>query len=248
MSDKDLLSGGAEAAGAARPLEADIFMAGESYWTPPRLELLEGFKRKASHLGSLYAASVTLFSTPSFPARQYLVAHAVREIGNRLPDAVGVQIENTRVEHVNRLDDIAKMWERDGLPGDYAIPIVAPQAQAEAPSGIWLPRRTAEAFVHLVRDHAHSREQRRAAPIRLLQELARDSGMTIDQLRPIALQWDAVLKWFVKKVHVGKEERVVLDEEFNHHFELFERYLGSMLRPFFSALKEVDDFLNEANN
>ena len=219
-----------------------------AYWTPQRVELLEGFKRKAAHLGALYEASVTLFNTPSFPARQYLVAHAVREIGNRLPDAVGVEVENARVEHVNRLDDIARTWQRDGLPTDFAIPLIAPRAPSEPAEGVWLPRKTAEALVDLVRDHAKSREARRDAPTRLLQELARDSGMTIDQLRPIALQWVEVLKWFVKNVHVGKHDRVLAEDLFKHQFELFERYLGSMLRPFFSTLKEVDDLLDQANS
>lgn len=217
-----------------------------SCWTPQRLELLDGFKRKAAHLASLYEAGVTLFHDPAFPARYYLVAHAVREIGNRLPDAVGVQVENTRID-ANRLNSVVAIWRRDGLPNDFATPIVAARAPTDPAEGIWLPKRTGEAVVELVRDHARSWEARQEMPIRLLQELARDTGMTVDQLRPIALQWVQVLRWFQTKVHAGSRERTISEDDFKRHFEIFEQQLGSMLRPFFSTLKEINDFLDEAN-
>jgi hypothetical protein len=100
----------------------------------------------------------------------------------------------------------------------------------------------------LIKDHANSRETRKDAAIRLLREIAPDSGLSVDQLRPIAIRWLTVLKWFQENVHVGDSEKVVSEEDFQQHFGLFEQYLGSMLRPFFSTFKELNDFLDQANS
>jgi len=191
---------------------------------------------------------LALLNNPTFPARERLIAHAVREIGNRLPDAVGTKVGKTkRVDATNRLDEIVKMWKRDGLPVDFSTPISAPSADSAGNGGVLLPLRTAKAMAALIRDHALSREKRKDAAIRLLREIAPDSGVSVDQLRPTALRWFEVLEWFQKNVHVPDEDKAVSEDDFQRHFGLFEQYLGSMLRPFFSTLKEVNDFLDEAN-
>lgn len=217
-------------------------------WTPQRRELREWFQRKAPHLGALYESALILLHNPSFPARERLIAHAVREIGNRLPNAVGTKVEKTkRVDATNRLDEIVAIWKRDKLPVDFSTPISAPSADSIVNGGVVLPERTARAMAALIGDHARSREKRKDAAIRLLREIAPDSGIPLDQLRPIALRWFEVLDWFQKNVHVPEEDKAVSEDDFQRHFSLFEQYLGSMLRPFFSTLKDVNELLDDAN-
>lgn len=216
-------------------------------WSAGRKELLAGLAKRAPHLSAIYEASVTIFSAVDYPARHLLVSHLVRELGNRLPDAFGVKVEDLRVEHVNRMDDIVTLWKAEHLPDDFATPLISPRAPDNPEEGLWLPRRTGEAFASLVRDHARSRSARKGAAIELFKELSRESGMTVDQLRPSAIQWEDIVKFFVRFVHAGTKARDVPEDDFARNFRLFEDHLGVMLRPFFSTLKEVDDFLDQAN-
>jgi hypothetical protein len=218
------------------------------HWTPQRQELADWFQQKAPHLEALYKAALMLLNNPIFPARERLIAHAVREIGNRLPDVVGTKIaKNEKVDTTNRLDKIVCIWRKDGLPVDFSTPMAIESAASDGDVGILIPSSTAKAMMELIRDHANSRETRKDAAIRLLREIAPDSGVSLDQLRPIALRWLTVLKWFQENVHVGDSDRAISEEEFQRYFELFEQYLGSMLRPFFSTFKELNDFLDQAN-
>lgn len=212
---------------------------------PHQQELLDWFQKKAPHLREIYEAALLLVARPTFPARLYLVAHTAREIGNRLPDAIGVKRE-VRIEYVNRLNDIVDICKTDGLPLDITAPANVSSTDAIVPV-ISLPLRTAQAITDLIRDHANNWESRKDAAIRLLREIAPDSGISVDELRPAAFRWIEIQDWFLKIVHVRNKEFRVDEYEFLHHFRLFEQYLGSMLRPFFSTIKELDAFLDEAN-
>ncbi|MBN2413960.1 hypothetical protein JXQ31_19960 [candidate division KSB1 bacterium] len=71
----------------------------ESYWTKERLDLKAWFQRNAPSLGELYEGVLKLLYTDEkIPGWTRFVAHAIREIGNRLPDIViGVQ-KNTYLD------------------------------------------------------------------------------------------------------------------------------------------------------
>jgi hypothetical protein len=53
-----------------------------------RRDLVEWFAKNAPSLGQLYVASLRMLDDRDFPGRGYLICHAVREIGNRLPNVV----------------------------------------------------------------------------------------------------------------------------------------------------------------
>lgn len=75
----------------------------ETYWTEPRQELRAWFQRNAPSLGELYEGALRMFFAPEFPGRVRFVAHAVREIRNRLPDAIaGPKIGGT-FQWINKL-------------------------------------------------------------------------------------------------------------------------------------------------
>jgi hypothetical protein len=57
-------------------------------WTPERRRLHEWLLREASHLAPVYEASVRMMSDRDFPGRVWFVAHALRDIRNRLPAAL----------------------------------------------------------------------------------------------------------------------------------------------------------------
>jgi hypothetical protein len=218
--------------------------AKQDFWDGRRRELFDSIAKKAPRLAAIYRASVTMYHDAVFPARQHFVAHAVRELGNRLPDVLGVAKE-ARFEATPRLDSCGKIWRDAGILDAFPEPVVG---AAPAPDGLTqLPRAAAEATRALLSDHVKSRESRKDAAVRLFRAIAPERGKSLDELRPVALQWYEVLDWFVSVVHVPVQERHISEEEFNAKFDLFEKCLASILLPFFAGLKEVDDILDKAN-
>jgi hypothetical protein len=179
------------------------------------------------------------------PARAMLIAHSVREVGNRLPNVIGI----TRVASTTkRINLLAKTWEQCGLPTDFTVPLTetAP-GSADTPT-CPIPQPAAQAIAELLRDHVSADERALDNAILLLREISPGSRFPVEQLRPTASKWVKVMKWFQKRVHAGEEPRIVPEDELRENFETYEALLGSMLRPFFSTLKEVDDLLEEANS
>ena len=83
--------------------------------SPPSLETYEDsasqglrdwFRVNAAHLGALYEGALKILYTVGFPRKVRFVAHAVREIRNRLPDVVCGPKTGGTVQYVNRLDAI----------------------------------------------------------------------------------------------------------------------------------------------
>ena len=62
--------------------------------TSERMALHRWLSRTASHLAPVYLAGVRMVMDESFPGRVYFVAHAMREIRNRLPDAIAGEVQS----------------------------------------------------------------------------------------------------------------------------------------------------------
>jgi hypothetical protein len=67
-----------------------ILAGGQVVWTDERTALRDWLIRNAPSLAELHEAAVLMLyaHNPLLPGRSRLVAHAVREVRNRLPDAV----------------------------------------------------------------------------------------------------------------------------------------------------------------
>src|SRR3990172_9814367 len=94
----------------------------ENYWTGRRKELLAWFVRHSPSLGELYQGALWMIFTPNFPGRVRLVAHAVREIRNRLPDVIAGTKTGGTFQWKNALDRLAKDWQKAGFSLDGTIP------------------------------------------------------------------------------------------------------------------------------
>ena len=104
----------------------------ENYWTEQRRDLLSWLQRNAPSLGELYEGSLIMIHNHDFPGKTRLIAHAVREIKNRLPDAIAGPKTATRLQYKNRLDDIVGDWQKSGLSLDEPIhlpPLMLQQQQ-----------------------------------------------------------------------------------------------------------------------
>lgn len=219
-----------------------------SYWTPKRRELLEWLNDRAPSLAELYQGAVQLlYEDPPLPGRSRFIAHAVREIRNRLPDVIA-GVRSKPLQYKNRLDVIAKEWKRSNLPLDEAVPITTAMADSELSEGISVPPRVFRKIASLVRDHIETRERPEEAARRLFTALAPENEDFIDQLRPIVIRWRNVTEWFVSYAHdSGRIDKEIIDDKFIKNFEFFENMLGSLIREFFAIREEVDEVLEEAN-
>ncbi len=222
----------------------------EDWRTPARMELLGWLARNAPSLGELYEAAVRVIADPTFPGRVRLVAHAVREIRNRLPDAIsGVRSE--RLDYPSKLDLIAGEWRASGLgnlPMDDQLGLSNGGDPPELPD-VLLPRRLAMEIGFLLLEHEAARSGPVDAAIRLFEACAPENQAYRDSLRPIVSRWVKVTGWFVRKAHdSGATDTDCSQEELRSSFDLFELTLGALTRRFYGALEELDAILEETNS
>ncbi len=219
----------------------------EDYWTSARIELREWFHRNAPSLGELYEASLIMIYDGNFPGRTRLIAHAVREIRNRLPDII-CGVERGRMEYINRLDELRRHWTRHGfnLNGSQAHSISSEEQIPE--SHISVPIPLFRRITDLIREHVEKRETQKEKAFRLFEAISQDSASSRESLTPVIFQWIEVTDWFVGKAHdSGAQDDVTDENELRERFELFETNLGTLLRGFFSTIEGLDEILEETN-
>jgi hypothetical protein len=220
----------------------------EDYWTERRRELRVWFERNARSLGELYEGSLKILFEPNFPGKTRFVAHAVREIRNRLPDVIAGKKGGSRVDYVSRCDLISKEWNKAGFSSDGKLPTAVLDGQSLQESDIPIPSPLFKIIAILIKDHVEAREKPSEAQLRLFEAIAPENQKLRDALRPVVDQWLKVTEWSVKKVHYSgtKDEGVDL-EYIIRQFELFEASLSSIIQSFFKGIEELDEILEDAN-
>lgn len=83
-----------------------------------RRRILEWLEANAPALVPVYDGAVRMILEPEFPGRVHFIAHAMREIMNRLPDAFTDDDHTGRVEYPELVGDIAACWKEGELPTD----------------------------------------------------------------------------------------------------------------------------------
>jgi len=221
-----------------------------NYWTDDRKELRSWFGRNAPSLGALYEGSLYILFSDGFPGRVRFVAHAVREIRNRLPDAIAGPKTSKRLDYVGRLDALAKKWQQAGFPIDGSQPVkVMADDALPATTDIPIPRSLYSKIALLVRDHIQTREKPSDAARRLFQAIDPNNQDAEATLRPRIQQWLECTKWFVARVHDnGSTDDQIDAQEMQRQFEIFETTLSALVRGFFKTLEELDEILEEANS
>lgn len=87
----------------------------EGYWTRTRLDLRDWLQRNSPPLAELYGGAVELMCGIPLPGRVRFISHAIREIRNRLPEVVSGIKTGGRLDYVNSLDEIGRVWVRHEL-------------------------------------------------------------------------------------------------------------------------------------
>ena len=219
------------------------------YLTATRNSLLVWLERNASELAKLYLSALKLlFEDKEFPARFYLTAHAVREIRNRLPDAVVGVAKTPRVEYVQWLDKIAKEWGEEFRfddSGAESTPISpsSPSSTVKVEISLNLFRKISS----LVKEHSDNRIKNRETTQKMFLAISPEDYETPEALEPIVTHWMKKTQWF-QKAHVSDiKKREWNEREFLHNFDIFERAMGSLIHEFYKELDELDNVLEQAN-
>lgn len=220
----------------------------ESFWTPARREMHSWFQRNAPSLGELYEATLRILFDCNIPGKTRLVAHAVREIGNNLPDVIAGTTLRNRVEYVQRCDDIVEELKRTKYSLEAAES--AAFSGGEPPSSyVRVPLSIMKSFVLLVRDHERGRERNSDKALRLLNAINPENIALKDYLRPIIRQWLGTINWFMQFVHDnGSRDQDANMNEFNDKFRFFEDMLSSILREFYKTVEDLDEILDQTNS
>jgi hypothetical protein len=83
-----------------------------------RRDLLDWFAKNAASLGQLYEASLRMLADTTLPGRGYLICHAIREIGNRLPSIVATLPNEGTLNYAERVQELVASFEAAGLRED----------------------------------------------------------------------------------------------------------------------------------
>ena len=225
---------------------------GEVTWSSGQLEIRRWLHEHAVPLEGLYEAAVHIVATPAFPGRIHLAGHCVREIANRLPDYYpGVDLpKRKRVEYVNELDEIARQWQRSGLPTDGTVPAPTAAAAGEGAataSGLELPVKLIGRLSRLVGHHLASRVRKDAAA-RALYAASVQMGSPGEEIAPQVTQWMDVTTDFLAWTHARKDGKVPDASALEERFAVFERALLTLMGSVGETLDELDEILEDTNS
>lgn len=184
------------------------------------------------------------------PGWSRLVGHSVREIRNRLPDAVAERRVSKQVQYVQRLNRISELWAQQGSnsppPPEKALGEEAPSSRV--PDVVALPKDLYDDIALLVREHQEGSERRFEGAYRLFEALVPESKGQRDMLEPIVNQWLTITDWFMKRTHDALQDDGNFNiPDFRAQFEKFEMMLGAVIRDFFRTTDELDKILEDTN-
>ena len=208
--------------------------------SPLRRQLLNWFKAEAAPLADSYEGAVRLLNDSTFPGRLHFIAHAVRDIADRLAFVLDPTLDGTRVQYESSLDSIGEKWPRiEGLDDEAD--------DADMRSHIEIDFDLALLIDKLVTDH----RERRTRPSQfelLFRTLARREPSRAGFNRRLVKDFKAMRGWFMKHAHLRADGVAMVDEEeLQSRFSSFEGILHSFVGDFFTGTSALDEILHEAN-
>jgi hypothetical protein len=217
-----------------------------SSWTPKRLRLRAWLQRTAPQLAQVYAGAVIMAFDPDFPGRVVFVWHAMREIRNRLPDAVAGEVASSSLEYGDLADDIQRCWIEDGWPTDGEIvPTDPSEPSASGPARYEVSRELLVAMGRLVGGHAAIADRNEANAQRLFDAVA---GSAVPVPAYVVRTWLRGGRRAHKLAHV-QDKPVDPDDEaaLESEFTAFETRLMAIVSRSYENMDNLDEILGSAN-
>jgi hypothetical protein len=215
------------------------------WWNEPRQAIHQWLQKDSPPLAELYRGANELLSTRRTPGWTRFVAHAMREMVNRLPAAIcGEEMSKGRLEYPQRIEALAVLWEAPvASPGLLEAEIDLGGTEVKV-----LDRSVWEEIDRLVRDHRDASTHNRERALRMLQALVPESPPGARQLAWTAGKWVSVGGWAHGQAHDQTRRDDERDAgEIIGQFKMLEGILFSVTRPFFQNKGDLDALLEDTN-
>lgn len=205
-----------------------------------RRQLLAWFRTKATPLADAYEGAINLIEDGEFPGRIPFIAHAVRDIADRLVFVLDPQCKSSRVQYENTLDQIQKLW-----PDTLGIRGMSGHTATDG--SVEIDYKLVLLIDKLVQDH----RERRLRPSHydlLFRYLMRSEPFKATVNQRLVDDFKKMRKWFMSLTHLradGVPE--VNEDELHQQFYRFETMLHSFVGDFFTGSAELDDILRQTN-
>jgi hypothetical protein len=229
---------------AAGSIAADPRSAAASCWTAKRLQLLDWLQRTAPQLASVYAGAVTMAFDGDFPGRLVFVWHAIREIRNRLPDALAGEVASSSLQYGDLALEIRRCWLEDGWPNDGAIALSDPsEPSASGPARYEVSRDLLVAVADFVAAHAAIADRNQANAQRLFDAVAGSAAPAY-----VVRTWAVGGRRAHKLAHVHNKPVDPDDEgSLESDFAAFEAVLMAIANRSYENMDDLDEILGSAN-
>jgi|GEM_PF-966412 len=196
---------------------------------------------KEKELANLYEGAAKLFTDGGFPGRERFICHAVREIGNRLPQAVGGGTAREYLQYNKEVEGLAGVWEGRGLAGVH----IGGDREAPTDATVGVPVEVAVMVERLVEKHRAVLGRRKHNAKQLFLSLEPENEKFTASLLPVVGQWLDITKWFGERAHVGSD---INPDELASYFEKFETVLDSLGSYFYEGLDHIEKMVSGLND
>ena len=217
----------------------------ESWWTPQRIALFGWLEENAPALAPLYRGALSLATRDGFPGRVHFIAHAIREIRNRLPGALGPKVKQRKAGYEDLTDKIRRRWVEEGFLEDGRLPSreeSVPSASGPAPRDVSFE--FLASVGRLIEAHTAaraSREARERAGFGALSDLGPNARYVVNN-------WNDLYSDVEKFAHAADQPLPAeADGEWVENFFEFEEALMTVSRPSYENLAVLDRLLDETN-
>ena len=218
------------------------FSLEEAWWTPERIRLHGWLLERAGHLASTYRGALQMAMDESFPGRVHFVAHAIREIRNRLPNAIA-GVEKRGPTYETLASNLRAEWEQAGFPSDGSLPLGARSEPSVSGPGHEVSVGLIGAAGDLVAANARASGNRKRQARLLLREI-----WGTDPPPYVVDRWFHRDDWVTQYMHLDDKPHVQEAEvEVAEVFEEFETALIAISNRSYENLEALDEILASAN-
>jgi hypothetical protein len=178
-----------------------------------------------------------------FPGRVWFMAHALRDMRNRLPDAIAGPVKHSNTQYSELAAAICDQWARDGHEARRVSAADDGQPSVDGPARIEISPALFSAVEELVVGHEAIAPRMLEDANRLFRAL---SGSAVP--RYVVDSWLAATKRAERFAHLRTKpltaEKV---REFEEIFERCEQLLVAMANRSYENMDELDELLTAAN-
>ena len=188
-----------------------------------RRRILEWLEAKAPALAPVYDGAVRMILEPEFPGRVHFIAHAMREIMNRLPDVYTDDDHTGQIKYRALVDDIAACWQEGRLP-TYQCRIVVET---------------------LLRQHKVPSTKNRERAEQLFKATVSEVPSDYTNL---ADKWMKARRGGEEKAHVGDPEVPTSEGSLLEHFNDLETLLKTLSARSYEDMDRLDEILDTTHS